>query len=292
MEKKHSRKLSDGKFSFVGYANELGVKNSGGRLGSKEGPERFLAYFNQLRGSWPLQELLSEQRILFSGGNLEEDYGHAVQETKAILNAMKGKRDVLLALGGGHDNAYPWIKSLRECHSKKIRIACINLDAHFDLRGWTPLMTSGSPFRRLIDEGIIEGKNLVEFGIQAHCNPPELWDFAKKEKVKIIRFETLRNGKAVSAFKRELKQLRTKCDLIALSVDLDALSFAYSPGVSAPQAEGFIASELFQMLELAGRDPKVRSLGIFELAPALDFQDLTARLAAQSAWHFLNAKLS
>ena len=58
MEKKHSRKLSDGKFSFVGYANELGVKNSGGRLGSKEGPERFLAYFNQLRGSWPLQELL------------------------------------------------------------------------------------------------------------------------------------------------------------------------------------------------------------------------------------------
>jgi arginase family enzyme len=45
------------------------------------------------------------------------------------------------------------------------------------------------------------------------------------------------------------------------------------------------------MLEHAGADKKVTSLGIFELSPALDLQDLTSRLAAQAAWHFLDAKL-
>ena len=132
---------------------------------------------------------------------------------------------------------------------------------------------------------------MVEFGIQDHCNAPELWDYAKKQKVKTIPFSQLRGGKAVSAFKRALADLKKKCDLIAISLDLDALSMAYCPGVSAPQGEGFTAGEIYQMLEIAGNDKKVTSLGVFELSPPLDFQNQSSRVAAQATWHFLNAKL-
>jgi formiminoglutamase len=152
-------------------------------------------------------------------------------------------------------------------------------------------MTSGSPFRRLIDEGILDPTRLVEFGIQTHSNSTDLWKVASQYGVKTIPFTQLRNGKAVPAFKAALKALRGRCDEVLISVDLDALSYAFAPGVSAPQAEGFTASELFQMLEIAGSDKKVTSVGFFELSPPLDFQNYTSRLTAQAAWHFLDAAL-
>jgi formiminoglutamase len=291
MEKKQSRKQSDPQFNVIGYPDESGVKNVGGRLGAKEGPEKFLTYFQKLKGKWPLQSRMREAVMVEIGDDLELNYARAIEATEKLMSLSSGP-EVLVGVGGGHDNAYPWMKAIRASLSKRAKIGCINLDAHFDLRDYSETMTSGSPFKRLIDEGIIEGKNLVEFGIQSHCNGPELWEFAKKNRVKIIEFATLRNGKAVAAFSRELKLLRAKCDVVLISLDLDALSFAFGPGVSAPQAEGFTASEVFQMLEIAGADKKVTSLGIFELAPALDLHDLTSRCAAQAAWHFLDAKLS
>jgi formiminoglutamase len=291
MEKKQSRKQSQSRFSFVGYPDELGVKNVNGRLGSKDGPERFLTYFKKLRGKWPLSERMLASEIVESGDRLEENYEKAGVVTRAMIQNLSLKYDALIAVGGGHDNAYPWIKAYREALPKKTRIGCINLDAHFDLREWSSIMTSGSPFRRLIDEKIIQGQDLVEFGIQSHCNGPELWEFAKKNRVKIVPFEKIRNGRAIAAFQKELKAMRAKCDVVLLSLDLDALSYAFCPGVSAPQAEGLSASEVFQILEFAGSDKKVTSLGIFELAPALDIHDLTSRCAAQAAWHFLDAKL-
>jgi formiminoglutamase len=290
MENKRSRKRSDIQFSILGYPDESGVKNVGGRLGAKEGPEKFKTYFQKLRGNWPLQERLQSFLTPEVTSDLETNYRNAIESGTAALKAL-GPKGILIGVGGGHDNAYPWIKAVQNAAPKKMRLGCINLDAHFDLREYQTLMTSGSPFRRLIDEGILKGANLVEFGIQSHCNGPELWDYARKNKVKIVNFETLRNGKVVTRFKRELKLLSSRCDVVLISLDLDALSFAFCPGVSAPQAEGFTASEVFQMLEIAGADKKVTSLGIFELAPALDFNDHTSRLAAQSAWHFLDAKL-
>ena len=72
---------------------------------------------------------------------------------------------------------------------------------------------------------------------------------------------------------------------------MDAAASAFAPGVSAPQAEGFTASEMIEMMEIAGSEKKVVSLGIFELNPEHDLEDITARLAATVAYHFVEAAL-
>ena len=291
MEKKRSRNLSEAKFAWIGYPDDLGVKNVKGRLGAKEGPARFEEFFYKLKGKMPILDCMLEGGSVSLGFDLESNYIEAIEATKERFLRLNPKKDVFLSVGGSHDYAYVWIKALKEALPKGTRIACLNLDAHFDLREHLPVMTSGSPFRRLIEEKILDPKQLIEFGIQAHCNGPELWTYAKEKKIEIIPFETLRNGKAVLEFKKALARLKKSSDVILISLDLDALSFAFAPGVSAPQAEGFTASEVFQMLEHAGSDKKVTSLGIFELCPPLDIQNLTSRLAAQAAWHFLSQKL-
>ncbi len=289
MEKKSRSNFCD-TFCIIGFPDEIGIQNVQGRLGAKAGPIAFLEVFQKINGRNRIQEKMARSELVTMGSDLEINYENSINAVKADAASS-----CVVAVGGGHDYAYPWLVGISQVSvkkgSKKPRIGCINFDAHFDLRSYEPKMTSGSPFRRLLEEGWIQGKNLVEFGIQDHCNAPELWTYAKKQKVKTIPFADLRNGKSVATFRRVLNALKKDCDQIVISLDLDALSVAFCPGVSAPQGEGFTAGEIYQMLEIAGGDKKVTSLGIFELSPPLDFQNQTSRVAAQAAWHFLNAKL-
>ena len=285
-------KSKQGSFCILGFPDDLGVKNVNGRLGAAEGPPSFLKAFTRLKGSSHLLSIMQEPVMVPMGDDLTKNHENAVQEVVRVYSGL-GSKDCLIVVGGGHDYAYPWIRGIAEAKKdKRKKIACINLDAHFDLREYEPIMTSGSPFRRLIDEKHLQTKNLIEFGIQQHCNSDELFQYVKKNKIKTIPFEKLRNGKAVSEFKKNLQSLSKLADEVYISLDLDSLSFAFCPGVSAPQAEGFTASELFQMLEIAGSNQKVKSLGVFELSPPLDVQDFTSRLAAQAVWHFLSSRYS
>ena len=274
---------------MIGFPDDLGIQNVGGRMGARQGPGSFLESFLKIKGKNDVHGRLSTTEMVEMTSQLAENYDRSIGSVEKMRRETPGT--TLVVVGGGHDYAYPWIRGVVQSNAKKKKVGCLNIDAHFDLREYQPLMTSGSPFRRVLDEKWMQGSHLVEFGIQKHCNVPGLWDYAKRAKIRVYPFETLRNGAAVSKFKAALRALTKTCDEVLLSVDLDALAFAHCPGVSAPQGEGFTGSELYQMLEIAGADKKVTSLGIFELSPPLDVQNLTSRLAAQAAWHFLDAKL-
>jgi formiminoglutamase len=80
-------------------------------------------------------------------------------------------------------------------------------------------------------------------------------------------------------------------DAIVISLDMDAIQASFAPGVSAPAIEGFQPSEILEMMLIAARDPKMVSLGIYELNPEFDVDDRTARLAATAAFHLLDERL-
>jgi formiminoglutamase len=291
------------RFSLAGFPDDLGVRNVNGRPGASQGPARFLEYFLKLRGLQPVQASLLTSTLCKMGADLDQNHSAGRELTERQVRELgiggikPGAKSPAktgaahLAVGGGHDWAWPWIQGFSAALGPKIRVGCLNIDAHFDLRPSEPVMTSGSPFRRLIEEKILSPARLVEFGIQNHCNSAELWEYARKQKIKTVPFDQLRNGRALKRFRNCLQELKKNSDVILISLDLDAASLAVAPGVSAPQPEGFSASEVYQMLELAAGEKKVLGLGIFELAPPLDVQDHTARFAAQCAWKFLSRKL-
>ena len=280
--------LKRSKFCLLGIPDHQAVI---GRLGAKEGPRAFRRLFSKLAGPLPVHEFLTDE------GDVTDLTADVAKNHRLAANRIQEchlSRAGSVVIGGGHDHGYSHLLGIHRAlkdQFKPLRLGCLNIDAHFDLRPPNPKITSGSPFYLAIESGILDPKKFVEFGVQTHCNHSSLWQYAKTKGIKTIPFETLRSGRTIPQFKEALKILKQKSDVIVISLDLDAASSSFAPGVSAPQSEGFTASELIAMAEIAGAEKKCISLGIFELNPEHDRDDQTSRLAATTAFHFLEKKL-
>jgi len=285
------------KWSLIGIPDHQGVIHVGGRIGTSRGPSAFRSCFARLKGRDPVQATLYEcGNVGPISPDIEENHRNA---TDLICNGHRAS-GLSVVVGGGHDHGYSHLlgiyraleqdlsKNLGDkADSRKIKLGCINIDAHLDVRKPSPTPTSGSPFYLAIESGVIHPKNFIEFGIQSQCNALELWDYITLHKIKVIPFEDLRHGKAIHQFKKALKKISSACDMVVISLDLDSAASCFAPGVSAPQTEGFSSTDILEMMEHAGEDPKVGSLGIFELNPEHDIDHQTARLAATAAYHFV-----
>jgi formimidoylglutamase len=251
-------------------------------VGAASGPLAFRKAYARLKGRDPVRENLAIDRdALPMGRDIPENHRQAAD----LIRSAHLHHPLSVVVGGGNDHSFSQIVGLSEAARGSVGV--INIDAHFDVRKPAPQITSGSPFYLALESGLLKPAHFIEFGIQRHCNGPELWKYIEAKKVKIVPFEKLREGRAVKEFAQALKSLASRCDSIIVSLDLDAIAEAFAPGVSAPQAEGFTPSEILEMLRLSGEHAKVASLGIFELNPEHDRDHQTARLAAVSAWHFI-----
>ena len=220
------------------------------------------------------------------------DLGDSINEAHAELhrlvaaNARAGVRSIVI--GGGHDYGFPHVAGISDAYQKKIGL--INVDAHLDVRPVSAgVITSGSPFWLALEKNMVSASNFVEFGIQPHCNDKSLVEYLRKKKVKIVMLSDCRKSNAVKLFEKNLKALIRKKLKIVVSFDIDSVQMAHAPGVSAPQAEGFTASEFLEMAAICGRYPQVCSIGFFELAPDLDVQNMTTRLVATAIHRYLSA---
>lgn len=281
-------------FTLIGIPDDVGVRNVGGRIGAAEGPKAFRECFQKFKGKIDIHQYLKDAGDVGITNDISINHQNAI----SLIKEQHTGGNTSIIIGGGHDHGYTQLEGIRQAInnpnaaplSAKQIIGCINIDPHFDLRKPNPEITSGSPYYLALEKKVIEGKNFVEFGIQSHCNAKELWNYAESKNINIIPFETIRNGNTINAFNNVITKLSRSCDYIVLSLDLDCFQAGFAPGVSAPAADGFIPSEILEILSIAAAEKKVISLGIFELNPKFDVDGHTARLAALCAWQFISKK--
>jgi len=275
--------------ALIGFPDDKGVYNNGGRPGAADGPKAFRNWWGKPKGLHPVQDALTDAGDhAVAGEAIAESHANAAD----LVKQQQKQYGTTLIVGGGHDYAFPHLKGVSRTLSPDQKLGCINLDPHFDLRAYSDKILSGSPFRMALEEQVMEGQNLVEFGIQRHCNGPDLWEYAEAHKVKVFPYEDMRFGRTIEAFKKALYELSHHCDAIVISLDLDSVNMAYAPGVSAPAVEGFTPSAILEIMKLAANTEQVVSLGIYELNPTYDIDNHTARFAVTTAYHFLDEQFS
>ncbi|MGZ3713613.1 MAG: formimidoylglutamase, partial [Bdellovibrionota bacterium] len=223
---------------LVGFADDTGVRNVGGRPGAKDGPaavRQKLYKFTLGKPRIPVYDLGD----LAPGNTIEETHASGKELVSAILNAGHFP----LVIGGGHDLAFPHSLAFLE----KFGAGSVfwNIDAHLDVRPTNRGITSGSPWYLLREHPAFPAKaKIAEFGLQPHCNAESLVAYAKERGFELHWLKDIRAKKtsANATFARLLKRIPVKGKGL-VSLDIDSVNWAEAPGCSAPQTEGFTAAE-------------------------------------------------
>jgi len=102
-------------------------------------------------------------------------------------------------------------------------------------------------------------------------------------------FESYRLGEVREGNLRGCEPVIRDSDLLAIS--MNAVKYSDAPAASISSPNGFTGEEICQLAFFAGLSHRCRSLGIFDMIPQNDVQDITAKLAAQIAWYFIEGVL-
>lgn len=272
-------------FILAGYPDDEGVRLSHGRPGAKEAPDRIRHYL--YRGTLPaqFQDTLSplyELGNLEIAGSLKDRHEHA--KAIAHLSFTHGHR--WISMGGGHDYGYADVAAfLMYCQKKKKRGLIVHFDAHLDCRPDDQGLNSGTPFYRVLNEFYSPKKkpffDLLALGLQRVCNSAEYLQWAGQRKVPMIYAdEKVRLQKIL---KQHLKGGRP----IFISLDMDVFSSAYAPGTSNNWPLGLEPNEFLPLYDEILKKSDVRGLGVYEVSPPNDVENITSKLAAQLIFEFV-----
>lgn len=98
-------------------------------------------------------------------------------------------------------------------------------------------------------------------------------------------YEAYRLGEIREGNLRKSEPVIRDTDILAIS--MDAIKYSDAPAASNPSPNGFTGEEICQVTFFAGLSHRCRTLGIFDMLPHNDLQDITSKLAAQMAWYFM-----
>ena len=275
--------------ALFGLADDLGVELNGGRVGAAQGPNAFraaLAKFGVAEPmGWEWPRVFDVGNIIPASGSdeaaLHETHRRITETVKSVLEMSNGQL-FPIAVGGGHDLTFPFVRAVIEnARTRGIQLdAGVYFDAHLDVR---PTAGSGMPFRKLVEDCAV--RNLAVYGASPFANNREHWQWF------LNHGGTPHNIGAFSSLDHAGGWLTSpnheQSGGTFVSLDLDVLDSSIAPGVSALNACGITMPPLCEAIEVAGACPSVRCFDIMELNPVHDEQSRTARAAAHLFLSFL-----
>ena len=264
--------------AVLGCPQDEGVRRNQGRSGAAQGPAEIRRALYRMTVSGIEALKLFDVGDTMPQGTLEDT--HAAHEKAVVQLLADGKRVVVL--GGGNDISYPDCAALAKQAGD---VLAFNIDAHFDVRP-DPQRNSGTPYRQLLEEGLLKGPRFFELGSRPFCNAADHAQYLKDRKVRVVGLDDLRAKGAARVVRRALRE-NDQAKAVFWGFDLDVVNASEAPGVSAPNPLGLSGQEFCELAALAGAEPRTRIVEFTEVNPAFDVDGRTARLAAAAVWHYL-----
>ena len=207
------------------------------------------------------------------------------------LSAMIAEQAFPIALGGDHYVQFPAYQGVRDAHPDA-KIGIVQIDAHDDTISDDPMLGEhwcGSPIQRSIEYGSVDPRAVAMVGLRNFIGAKQLERHREEEFVVITMREARQLGAAALAEKAASSVLR-HCDLIYLTIDIDAVDPSVAPGCAGPSPGGFLAEEFMDLMRALGRFKEIVAVDLVEVAPPIDPTDRTQLFAAFSLFHFIETR--
>ncbi|GAB2481636.1 agmatinase [Streptosporangium sandarakinum] len=210
--------------------------------------------------------------------------GEAVETIEDAATRLQEDGARLVTIGGDHTIALPLLRSLAKRHGP---VAMLHFDAHLDT--WDTYFgaeyTHGTPFRRAVEEGILDTEAVGHVGTRGPLYGKQDLDDDRRLGFGIMTSaDVMRRG--VDEIVDALRQ-RIGDRPLYLSIDIDVLDPAHAPGTGTPEAGGLTSRELLEILRgLAGCN--LVGADVVEVAPAYDHAEITAVAASHVAYDLVS----
>lgn len=213
-------------------------------------------------------------------GHIKDSY-EIIKEKYRIL----AKENIIpIGIGGDHSVTLGELRGLTEIHGP---ISLVHFDAHGDTwdNYWGKKYTHGTPFRRALEEGIINPGSSIQIGLRGTVYDPGDVDEAKEMGFEIITVDELRKLSPEDLCERIKKRVGN--NPVFLTFDIDFFDPAYAPGTGTPEPGGVTS---YEGMNYVRNLPHINYVGfdLVEVLPAHDSAEITAQLGATIIYEFIS----
>jgi guanidinobutyrase len=270
--------------AFIGVPLDIGTSN---RAGARFGPRQIRAEsallrpYNMATGAAPFDTL----HVADLGDVPINTY--SIEKSVAIIEAFyepvlaAGCRP--LSIGGDHTIALPLLRALARRHGP---LALVHVDAHADVNDamFGEPIAHGTPFRRAVEEGLLQGARVFQIGLRGTGYAADDFDWPRAQGFTVVPAHEVWYQSLAPLMARVRETIGgAPC---YLSFDIDGIDPAYAGGTGTPEIGGLTVPQALEIvrgcrgLNLVGAD-------LVEVAPPYDTTGNTALLGANLLYEML-----
>ena len=277
-------RFADVDIGIIGVPWDSGTTN---RPGPRHGPRQLRDLSTMIRAQNGITGVRPYEAVncadLGDVGPNPADIPDSMARITAFYDKVVAAGITPLTAGGDHLSSLPILRSV----ARAAPVGMIHFDSHTDLFHSYfdgTMYTHGTPFRRAVEEGLLDPKRVVQIGIRGTAYDSEDRDFAKSVGIRVIPIEEY--------FARGPEDVMVEARKIVgdgrtyVTYDIDFVDPAFAPGTGTPEVGGPNSFEALQVVrELAGL--RIAGADLVEVSPPFDASGATAYLGASILFELL-----
>lgn len=280
----NDQSINEVDFGLIGVPWDAGTTN---RPGPRHGPRQMRDLSTMIRamnGATRIKPFeLANFADLGDAPVNPADIQDCMNRITEFYEKVKSKGIIPMTIGGDHLTSLPVLRAL----ASKAPVGMIHFDAHTDLfesyfDGYK--YTHGTPFRRAIEEGLLDPKRVIQIGIRGSMYDGADIEWGRHQGVTMIQIEEL--------FERGIKDVMQQArDIVGnnetyCSYDIDFIDPTFAPGTGTPEVGG---PNSFQALQVVRELSGVNLIGmdLVEVSPPFDQSGATSWLGISIVFEML-----
>jgi guanidinobutyrase len=162
----------------------------------------------------------------------------------------------------------------------------VHVDAHADVNDhmFGEKIAHGTPFRRAVEEGLIDGARVAQIGLRGSGYTAEDFDWCRDQGFRVVQAEECWY-RSLAPLMEEIRD-QLGAGPVYLTIDIDGLDPSFAPGTGTPEIAGLSSAQALEIIRgCQGLD--IRGGDLVEVAPAYDPSGNTALLGANLLFEML-----
>ena len=269
---------------FVGVPLDIGTSN---RAGARFGPRAIRAEscllrpYNMATRAAPYDSIQVADigDVAINTFNLQKSMDIVTEAYDEILE----HGCVPLTMGGDHTIVLPILRAMKKKYGA---VGVVHVDAHADVNDtmFGEKIAHGTPFRRAIEEGLIDGNRVAQIGLRGTGYTAEDFDWSRSHGIRVVQAEECWY-KSVAPIMDEVRA-KLGDGPVYLSFDIDGLDPSFAPGTGTPEIGGLT---IWQALEIIRgcRGLDIVGCDLVEISPPYDPSGNTALVGANLLYEML-----